>query len=114
MTKPKESKPKLSHQELLERKLGEVSRLLRGSLETLEQEYIEAKKLELEKLHNRLIDVVADEGASPQNVLLVLELMRQEVLQDCMEKFFNNREELEPSKTAAPKPSGSAGPGVSV
>ena len=54
----------------------------------LEQKYLAERKAECEKLHNRLVEVIGEEEASPQNTLLVLEVLKAEILNDCLEKFF--------------------------
>ena len=65
-----------------------VNKVLEQSVVSLEQEYTNVRKQEMESLHNKLIDIITKESASPQNTLLVLDIIRQEVLEECMEKFF--------------------------
>ena len=58
-------------------------------LDDLEAEYREARQDELGVLHNKMVEALTEVGASPQNTLLVLEVLKEEILQDCLGKFFN-------------------------
>lgn len=70
-----------------------IENATRRFLDSLEAEYAEARRDELGILHNRMVDALTEVGASPQNVLLVLELLKQETLQDCLDKFFGKTSE---------------------
>jgi hypothetical protein len=57
-------------------------------LESLEADYRESRQDELGVLHNKMVEALTEVGASPQNTLLVLEVLKQEILQECLDKFF--------------------------
>lgn len=65
-------------------------RLINQVFEQLENEYLKERKAECESLHNRIVEVIADEQASPQNTLLVLEMLKAETIEDCKKRFFNS------------------------
>jgi len=54
----------------------------------MDDSYRKARSAELEGIHNGIVEVIAGLQASPQNTLLVLEIVKQEVLNDCINKFF--------------------------
>lgn len=72
-----------------------IERAVQKLFDSLETEYREASRDELGILHNKIVDALTEVGASPQNILLVLEILKQEVLLDCMGKFFGNPEKRE-------------------
>lgn len=81
-------------------------RLMNQFLQDVETRYLEEKKEETERLHNRLVEVIGEEEASPQNTLLVLEVLRAEVLNDCLERFFKPSAKLsdKPEEKEVTKP----------
>lgn len=54
----------------------------------LEDSYRKTKRVELEVLHNAIINILGETQASPENTLLVLEILKQEVLNSCIDKYF--------------------------
>jgi len=62
--------------------------LLERALKQLDENYLAERKAECERLHNRLAEVIAEEKASPQNTLYVLQILQFEVLQDEFRKLF--------------------------
>ena len=70
-----------------------IERAVQKLFNSLEEEYKEARQDELGILHNKMVDALTEVGASPQNTLLVLELLKQEVLQDCIGKFLGKATE---------------------
>lgn len=63
-------------------------RLIEQALKQLEDSYYKARKAECEEIHNKLVVVIAESQADPKNVLFVLEVLKQEVLQDSIAKYF--------------------------
>lgn len=54
----------------------------------LETSYYKAKKAEMEGLHNAIVSTIGEAQASPENTLLVLEILKSEILNDCIGKYF--------------------------
>jgi ParB-like chromosome segregation protein Spo0J len=81
-----------------------IERAIEKLFADLEAEYAESRKDELGILHNKIAEVMAEVRASPQNVLLVLELLKQEVLQDCISKFFDKPSEKVKVSEDTPEP----------
>lgn len=63
-------------------------RLMEQALKQLEDSYVKATKGECEELHNKLLEVMVESQADPKNVLFVLEILKQEVLQESIAKYF--------------------------
>ena len=55
--------------------------------------YRKARSAEMETLHNGLVEAISAQSPSPQNLLLVLELLKQETLDDCIAKFFGGEKD---------------------
>lgn len=85
-------------------------RLMNQFLQDVETRYLEEKKEETERLHNKLVEVIGEEEASPQNTLLVLEVLRAEVLNDCLERFFKPPANLSDKKPEEIKEPGEVKP----
>jgi len=75
-----------------------IERAVQKLFDSLEAEYDEARQDEMGILHNKIKDALTEVGASPQNALLVLEMLKQEVFQNCFDKFFGKA--AEPQKEA--------------
>ena len=56
--------------------------------------YRKARSAEMESLHNGLVETIVAQSPSPQNLLLVLEILKQETLNDCIAKFFEGKDDL--------------------
>lgn len=63
-------------------------RVVNQVFEQLEKDYLRDRKAECEALHNAIVGVIAEQEASPQNVLLVLEMLKAETIDDCKKRFF--------------------------
>jgi hypothetical protein len=64
-----------------------VKRLLDSALAELNENYEVARGNEIKELHDAFLDVMTDFEASPQNVLLVLEILRQETVNLCIQQY---------------------------
>ena len=58
----------------------------------IDDSYRKARAAEMESLHNELVKAISAQSPSPQNLLLVLELLKQETLNDCIAKFFGAKQ----------------------
>jgi len=70
-------------------------RLVNQVFDQLEKEYLKERKGECEVLHNALVGAIAEQEASPQNVLLVLKMLEAETIDDCKKRFFSEPEKVE-------------------
>lgn len=68
-----------------------VKRTVDKAIESLEKQYVEARRDEAALLHNKFIEAIKELDAAPQTVLLVLRIIEWETLEDCMKKFFPDR-----------------------
>ena len=59
----------------------------------MDDSYRKARAAEMESLHNVLVETISAQSPSPQNLLLVLEILKQETLNDCVTKFFGGKED---------------------
>lgn len=73
-------------------------RLVEQALKQLEDSYYKARKAECEELHNKMVGIIAESQADPKNVLFVLEVLKQEVLQESIDKYFTPSPEKEKIK----------------
>jgi hypothetical protein len=69
--------PKKPGHHLFERLLGRFN-----------DEYTEARSDELGELHNAMAEVIAEQGASPNNVLFVLKILEWETMRAAMVQLF--------------------------
>ena len=53
----------------------------------IQKQYAEEQKAEAAELHNRLVQVVEETKPSSENLLLVLELLKQEALGNLIARF---------------------------
>ena len=70
-------------------------RLVNSVFEQVEKQYAEIQKQETEELHNRLVAIIEDIKPAAENLLLVLELLKQEALSLLIDKF----QEIKTAKT---------------
>ena len=63
-------------------------RLINQALKQLEDSYVKARKGECEEIHNKMVELITESQADPKNVLFVLEILKQEVLQESIDKYF--------------------------
>lgn len=62
-------------------------RLVNQVFEQMQKQYAEQQKAEAAELHNRFVQVVEEIKPPTENLLLVLELLRQEALGNLIDKF---------------------------
>ena len=62
-------------------------RLVNQVFEQIEKQYAQLQKDEAAELHNAFVGIVGELRPSSENVLLVLELLKQEVLNNLISKF---------------------------
>jgi len=62
-------------------------RLVNQVFEQMQKQYSEQQKAEAAELHNRFVQIVEEIRPSSENLLLVLELLRQEALQNLISRF---------------------------
>ncbi|MBA7665731.1 hypothetical protein ES703_73805 [subsurface metagenome] len=62
-------------------------RLVNQVFEQMQKQYAEQQKAEAAELHNRFVQIVEEIRPSSENLLLVLELLRQEALQNLISRF---------------------------
>ena len=62
-------------------------RLVNQVFEQMQKQYAEQQKAEAAELHNRIVQVIEDVKPSSENLLLVLELLRQEALGNLINRF---------------------------
>ena len=74
-------------------------RLVNSVFEQVERQYAELQKQETEELHNRLVAVIEDIKPAAENLLLVLELLKQEALSLLIDKFQEIKAEKPVEKT---------------
>lgn len=72
-------------------------RLVNQVFEQMQKQYAQQQKAETVELHNRFAQIIGEIRPSSENLLLVLELLRQEALGNLISKF----EEI---KAAPPEP----------
>ena len=65
--------------------------LLRNTISQLEHNYELRSRAEMETLHNLLAESITKTALTPEKTLLVLELIKQEILADCLRKYFPNK-----------------------
>ena len=63
-------------------------RLIKQSFEALEHNYDISQRAKMEAMHNSIISSINEQQARPEHVLLVLEIVRNEVVNNCMNMFF--------------------------
>lgn len=63
-------------------------RLIKQSFEALENNYDIAQRANMEAMHNSIIASINEQQARPEHVLLVLEIVRNEIVNSCMNMFF--------------------------
>ena len=97
--KEKEDKSNEIHDAIAKNSLDKVLKELQNSFEQekqrlqhiarqLEENYIKTKRAECEILHNKLVIAIQELSPSPINLLFVLEILKQEALQQSMNLFF--------------------------
>jgi len=62
-------------------------RLVNQVFEQVERQYTQLQKEEAAELHNAIGGIIAETNPSSENLLLVLELLKQEVLANLVSKF---------------------------
>lgn len=62
-------------------------RLINQVFEQIQKQYAQEQKAEAAELHNRLAEIIGDIKPSSENLLLVLELLRQEALNNLISRF---------------------------
>jgi len=62
-------------------------RLVEQVFSQIQKQYAQEQKDESAKLHNALVGVIAELKPSSESLLLVLELLRQEALQNLIDRF---------------------------
>lgn len=62
-------------------------RLVNQAFEYIQRQYAEQQKAETAELHNRFVEIVEDIKPSTENLLLVLELLKQEALSNLIARF---------------------------
>jgi len=77
-------------------------RLINQAVKQLEDSYTKARKGECEEIHNRIAEIITESQADPKNVLFVLEVLKQEVLQESIDKYFTPSPEKKSELTLAP------------
>ncbi|MBA7574411.1 hypothetical protein ES708_16217 [subsurface metagenome] len=79
-------------------------RLVEQVLAQIQKQYAQEQKDEAARLHNALVGVIAELKPSSENLLLVLELLRQEALGNLINKFEEIKATpAEPVPEAVPK-----------
>jgi len=76
-------------------------RLVNQVFEQMEKQYAEQQKTETAKLHNRFVQIVEEIRPSSENLLLVLELLKQEALSNLISRFAEIKA---PPKASEPEP----------
>lgn len=64
-----------------------LKRLVNQMSEQVAKQYAEQQKVEAAELHNRFAEIIGDIRPSSENLLLVLELLRQEALSNLISRF---------------------------
>lgn len=64
-----------------------IGKLVKDEIARVKNIYETKKKQEIETLHNKIIDVIQETGAHPTSVIFVLEIIREEVLQQFLRKI---------------------------
>ena len=77
-------------------------RLVNQVFEQIEKQYAQLQKDEAAELHNAFVGIIGELKPSSENTLLVLELLKQEVLNSLISKF----EEIKATPPKAEEPSG--------
>lgn len=67
---------------------GMPDRLIKQSFEALENNYDIAQRAKMEAMHNSIIASINEQQARPEHILLVLEIVRSEIVNSCMNMFF--------------------------
>ena len=72
----------------LEESFEQEKQKLQHVAKQLEENYIKTKRAECETLHNKLVIAIQELSPSPINLLFVLEILKQEAVQQSMQLFF--------------------------
>jgi len=75
--------------EVLNESYEQEKKRLHSLSQQLKDNYIKAKRAECEVLHNKIVTVISEARPSPINLLFVLEILKQEALEQSMKLFFN-------------------------
>ena len=75
-----------------------LKRLVNQMSEQVAKQYAEEQKAEAAELHNRFVEIIQDIKPSSENLLLVLELLRQEALSNLIDRMAQVKESSEMPK----------------
>ena len=67
-------------------------RLVNQVFEQIEKQYAQIQREEASQLHNALVGVIGEQKPSHESILLVLELLKQEVLGNLINRFEEVKE----------------------
>lgn len=77
-----------------------LKRLVNQMSEQVAKQYAQAQKAEMAEIHNRFVQIIDEIKPATENLLLVLELLKQEALGNLISKF----EQIKATTPPSPSP----------